>query len=117
LKLIRCPRFDSCAPAHFDLSVCPSMLLASPRLHSRAYPRHFTFYVADPVSSIARCRPHRTRRIISASLVPDGQTRGNGNFMKKNSVDRKSDRRKAITISRKRYAESTRVVIRKGRTS
>src|SRR6266404_8771625 len=41
LKLIRCPRFDSCAPAHFDLSVCPSMLLASPRLHSRSYPRHF----------------------------------------------------------------------------
>ena len=36
LKLIRCPRFDSCAPAHFDLSVCPSMLLASPRLHSLA---------------------------------------------------------------------------------
>src|SRR2546421_8483047 len=41
LKLVRCPRFDSCAPAHFDLSVCPSMLLASPRLHSRSYPRHF----------------------------------------------------------------------------
>jgi hypothetical protein len=24
----RCPRFDSCAPAHIDLSVCPSMSLA-----------------------------------------------------------------------------------------
>jgi hypothetical protein len=41
-KLVRCPRFDSCAPSHFDLSVCPSMLLASPRLHSRSEPRHFT---------------------------------------------------------------------------
>jgi hypothetical protein len=30
LKLVRCPHFDSCAPAHFDLSVCPSMSLASP---------------------------------------------------------------------------------------
>ena len=28
--------FDSCAPAHFDLSVCPSMSLASPRLRSLA---------------------------------------------------------------------------------
>jgi len=28
LKLVRCPRFDSCAPAHIDLSVCPSMSLA-----------------------------------------------------------------------------------------
>src|SRR5438034_11759890 len=32
LKLAHCPT-DSCAPAHFDLSVCPSMSLASPRLH------------------------------------------------------------------------------------
>ena len=32
---------DSCAPAHFDLSVCPSMSLDSRRLHSRA--RHLTF--------------------------------------------------------------------------
>ena len=74
LKLVRCPRFDSCAPAHlklvrvprflaatlaaltsislfpkapFDLSVCPSMLLASPRLHSRSCPRHFALYVVD----------------------------------------------------------------------
>ena len=38
LKLARCPRFDSCAPAHIDLSVCPSMSLAPPRLHSRCYP-------------------------------------------------------------------------------
>src|SRR5262249_31805618 len=28
--------FDSFAPAHFDLSVCPSMSLASTRLRSRA---------------------------------------------------------------------------------
>ncbi len=28
LKLVCCPRFDSCAPAHIDLSVCPSMSLA-----------------------------------------------------------------------------------------
>jgi len=27
---------DSVAPARFDLSVCPSMSLASPRLHSSA---------------------------------------------------------------------------------
>ena len=52
LKLVCYPRFDSCAPAHFDLSVCPSMSLASPRLHSRSYPRHFTFYVAHPIRSI-----------------------------------------------------------------
>jgi hypothetical protein len=26
---------------------------------TRSYPRHFTFYVADPVSSIARCRVYR----------------------------------------------------------
>jgi uncharacterized DUF497 family protein len=25
---------------------------------TRSYPRHFTFYVADPVSSIAGCCPH-----------------------------------------------------------
>jgi hypothetical protein len=25
---------------------------------TRSYPRHFTFYVAAPVSSIAGCRPH-----------------------------------------------------------
>ena len=33
-EVVRTPnseRFDSCAPAHFDLSVCPSMSLASPR--------------------------------------------------------------------------------------
>jgi hypothetical protein len=86
LKLGRFP-FDSCAPAHFDLSVCPSMSLASPRLRSLvAYPRDFyvdhshclvlapatlaalpstraipdrdVFYVADPISSI-----HRSSRI------------------------------------------------------
>jgi hypothetical protein len=52
LKLIRSP-IDSCAPAQFDLSVCPSMSLAAPRLHSLAAThRGFTFYVADPVSSI-----------------------------------------------------------------
>jgi hypothetical protein len=79
LKLVCCPRFDSCAPAHVDLSVCPAMSLAprgsilAPTLvtlpsmslnpsapvetHSlpslaRRYPRDFTFYVADPLSSI-----------------------------------------------------------------
>jgi len=35
LKLAPFP-IDSCAPAHFDLSVCPSMSLAAPRLHSLA---------------------------------------------------------------------------------
>jgi hypothetical protein len=77
LKLGRFPRFDSCAPAHFetrslpsslaaslavlpsmslfpnapfDLSVCPSMSLASPRLHSHRYPRDFTFYVTPPAA-------------------------------------------------------------------
>ena len=29
---------------------------------TRSYPRHFAFYVADPVSSIAGCRSHRERR-------------------------------------------------------
>jgi hypothetical protein len=52
LKLGHFP-FDSCAPAHFDLSVCPSMSLASPRLHSLvAYPSDFAFYVANPANSI-----------------------------------------------------------------
>jgi len=55
LKLGRFP-FDSCAPAHFDLSVYPSMSLACPRLRSLvAYPRDFAFYVADHISSIHRC--------------------------------------------------------------
>jgi len=36
-------RIDSCAPAHFDLSVYPSMSLVSPRLHSRAGSRHCQF--------------------------------------------------------------------------
>ena len=70
-KLVRCPRFDSCAPAHlklapfptrsllprsftfyaafpvnpFDLSARPCLLLESPRLHSRSRPRHFAFNV------------------------------------------------------------------------
>jgi hypothetical protein len=48
LKLVRFPCFDSCAPAHFDLSVCPSMSQAPPLLHSHSYPRRFTFYVAHP---------------------------------------------------------------------
>jgi hypothetical protein len=68
LKLVCFPRFDSCAPAYIDLSVCPSMSLAprssivsrqlplrspatsrlyrpcrsSHSLHSRSYPRRFT---------------------------------------------------------------------------
>jgi putative endonuclease len=37
LKLGRFPHFDSCAPAHFDLSVCPSMSQASPLVHSRCF--------------------------------------------------------------------------------
>jgi hypothetical protein len=46
LKLAPFP-IDSCAPAHFDLSVCPSMSLAAPRLHSLAATLcGFTFYLA-----------------------------------------------------------------------
>jgi uncharacterized DUF497 family protein len=50
-------------PAH---SIVENRLL-SIETHSlptliRSYPRHFTFYVADPVSSIAGCRTYRTRR-------------------------------------------------------
>jgi hypothetical protein len=36
---------------HSTFSVCPSMLLASPRLHSRSYPRHFTFHAWRAVAS------------------------------------------------------------------
>jgi hypothetical protein len=66
-------RIDSFAPARFDLSACPSMSLAAPRLHSRAgglakrhtavcisaapaafdrHPRDFTGHVARPARSI-----------------------------------------------------------------
>ena len=31
LKLVRCPRFDSWAPAHFDLSVLPIYVARAPR--------------------------------------------------------------------------------------
>jgi len=48
LKLVRCPHFDSCAPAHIDLSVCPSMSLA-PRGSILA-----PTLVAYPFSSIRR---------------------------------------------------------------
>jgi uncharacterized DUF497 family protein len=46
-------------PAHSDLE----NRRLSVETHSlptltRSYPRHFTFYVADPVSSIAGCCPH-----------------------------------------------------------
>src|SRR6266850_2106334 len=30
----------------------PIYVARAPRLHSRSYPRHFTFYVAEPISSI-----------------------------------------------------------------
>ena len=45
-------------PTHFDLSVCPSMSLASPRLHSRSYPCRFTLYVAHPT------REERSRKFV-----------------------------------------------------
>src|SRR5438270_13703309 len=32
------PSFDSCAPAHFDLSVLPIYVARAPRLHSHRYP-------------------------------------------------------------------------------
>ena len=67
LKLVRYPRFDSCAPAHFDLSVCPSMLLASPRLHSRSYPRHFTFHAWCAVASAKAGRLSHWLHCISAA--------------------------------------------------
>jgi hypothetical protein len=52
LKLVRFP-IDSCAPAHFDLSVFPSMSRAARRLHSLvAYPGDFTFHVARPGRSV-----------------------------------------------------------------
>ena len=60
MKLVCCPRFDSCAPAHCDLSVCPSMSLASPRLHSRSYPRHFTSMSLIPFAPFGRCNGERT---------------------------------------------------------
>src|SRR6478672_8456792 len=49
--------FDLLVPTHIDLSVLPSMSLASPRLHSRCYPRSFTFYVAVLNGSIRRGEP------------------------------------------------------------
>jgi hypothetical protein len=57
---LRTPKIvDSCAPAHFDLSVCPSTSLASPRLHSRSYPCRFILYVAHPT------REERSRKFVS----------------------------------------------------
>src|SRR5436190_16041393 len=45
--------------------VCPSMLLASPRLHSRCYRRSFTFYVVHPIRSIeTRSLPALTRSYL-----------------------------------------------------
>jgi len=43
LKLVRFPRFDSCAPAHLKLAPSPTRSLP---------PRSFAFYVAFPKSSI-----------------------------------------------------------------
>jgi hypothetical protein len=74
LKLVRCPRFDSCAPAHLKLAPFPTRSLL---------PHSFTFYVAFPVSSIrplglpiyvARlpAAPFSLipRRLASMSLIP-----------------------------------------------
>src|SRR5262249_47989488 len=80
LRSTRAIEIDSCAPAHIDLSVSPSMSLASPRLiHSlpalaRCYPRNFTFYVADPISSIRGKSPLTLNVTISrpVSLAPLG---------------------------------------------
>jgi hypothetical protein len=53
--------FDSFAPAHCDLSVLPIYVTRVPAAPietrslpalARRYPRDFTFYVADPISSI-----------------------------------------------------------------
>jgi hypothetical protein len=55
--------FGSFAPARFGLSDCPSMSLASPRLHSRA--GHLTFHSLDldPFSSCAGPADIRDSRI------------------------------------------------------
>jgi ribonuclease toxin BrnT of type II toxin-antitoxin system len=37
----------------------PSIETRSLPTLTRSFPRHFTFYVADPVSSIAHCRAYR----------------------------------------------------------
>jgi len=63
LKLCRYPT-DSCAPAHFDLSVCPSMSLASPAApFHRRDPRGFAFYVTRPI----RCIPEFLREAAAVS--------------------------------------------------
>jgi hypothetical protein len=65
-------RVDSCAPAHFDLSVLPIYVARGPAApFTRSYPRHFTFYVADPISSIAS-RPHRKHLSRNDSRVWSG---------------------------------------------
>ncbi len=78
LKLVRCPRFDSCAPAHIDLSVFPSMSRASPRLHSHCCPSQLYLLSRKSLSSIpeflissqySRFQSSRSRSVSSRQLA------------------------------------------------
>jgi len=62
LKLVRCTRFDSCAPAHLKLA---------PSQCARCFPRSFTFYVAFPISSIRPLGlPIYVARVSAAPFSP-----------------------------------------------
>jgi hypothetical protein len=101
LKLVRFPRFDSCAPGHlklvrfparsplpiaalpsmslfpkppFDLSVCPSMSLASPRLRSRSLPLGSTARHSSQVVIPTLGRVARPSRSIVSRSLPLGST-------------------------------------------
>ena len=63
---------DSCAPAHFDLSVCPSMSLASPRLHSFAVEFHLARAFEDEIKLL--------RDLVIMPLCP--ASRGDARFRK-----------------------------------
>ena len=79
------PHIDSCAPTHFDLSVCPSMSLPSPGApFDRCYPcsqmpvRLGPFYVAHPTRSIFAsyfpCRLRFRRKLITVAIRANKRT-------------------------------------------
>ena len=75
LKLVRFPRFDSCAPAHVDLSVFPSMSLAPRGSILAATQRDFAFYVAFPklplkLAHCPRSLAATLATLPSMSLIP-----------------------------------------------
>ena len=64
-------RIDSFAPARFDLSACPSMSLAAPRLHSRAGHSTFVFLRnAETLKSGKLKRGNQSQRVTKKQASP-----------------------------------------------